>query len=123
MPLEPTKSEKNPAKIYVDQLLNHFGNKGSFVLLDHRGKIYACVLQEIASCPGLVHIQRVQQPLPLAFVDTLVHTIGEIQRYTAIDSLPLEKRIQVHADLSDYILAPITPYQHAYLIEDERRKV
>ncbi|HLC72118.1 MAG TPA: hypothetical protein VJH37_00885 [Candidatus Nanoarchaeia archaeon] len=122
MPLEP-KSEKSPAETYVDQLLNHFGNKGLFVLLDYRGKTYAGILQEIASCPGLVHIQRVQQPLPRTFVDTLIHIMGETQRYTAIDSLPLEMRIQFYADLSDHTLAPITPYQHAYLIEDEKRKV
>ena len=103
-------------------MLNHFGNKGSFVLLDHRGKIYACVLQEIASCPGLVHIQRVQQPLPLAFVDTLLQTISNIPRYTATDSLPLEMRAQIHADLSDHTLAPVTQQQHAYLMNGEIKK-
>lgn len=122
MPLEPTKPVRNPAEDYIAQLLGHFGNKGDVVLLDHRGRTYAGILQAIDSCPGLVYIQRAQQPLPKTFVDLLFHTVKTISRYVAADSLPLEVIVQTHADCLGRTLAPVTQQQHAYLMNGEIKK-
>ncbi len=122
MPLEPPKPVKNPAEDYVAQLLNHFGNKGDVVLLDHRGRTYAGILQAIYPCPGLVYIQRLQQPLSKTFVDLLLDTVKTISRYAAADSLPLEVIVRIHADRLGHTLAPVTQHQHAYLMNGELKK-
>lgn len=104
---------------YVADLLEHFQHQGVFVLLDHRGKTYAGILHEADFCSGLVHIWRGRQPLSRSFADTLVHTITEIRRYTAMDGLPLEEMVHIHANLLDHTLAPITPDQYAYLMSKQ----